>query len=48
MATPAAHPACRAVDVVAAATAARWGGREVTAELVIGALAKPKPIPISR
>jgi hypothetical protein len=48
MATPIAEPTWRAVEVIAPATPARAGGRPLTAVLVIGAFAKPNPIPISR
>jgi len=48
MAMPMADPSWRAVEVIAPATPARAGGSPVTAVLVIGALAKPNPVPMSR
>src|SRR5690348_16563140 len=48
MAMPMAEPTWRAVEVIAPATPARAGGRPLTAVLVIGALAKPNPMPMSR
>jgi hypothetical protein len=48
MAMPIADPIWRAVEVTAPATPARAGARPVTAVLVIGALAKPNPVPMSR
>ncbi|WP_425559877.1 hypothetical protein [Kitasatospora paranensis] len=47
-ATPSDWPTCRLVEATAAATPAWASGMPETAELVIGALTSPKPIPKSR
>nr|BFE72354.1 hypothetical protein GCM10020092_056550 [Actinoplanes digitatis] len=41
-------PICRAVDAIPPATPDRAGGSPPTAVLVIGAFAKPTPIPANR